>query len=107
MDFDKLLKELKMALVNLFGEKWGELKSEAKKDIEQFLADSEDKLKRWTTLLANGDITIEDYEWLIESQKNLMLMNALHSAGVSKISLGYFKNKVIKTIIDVVKIVVL
>ncbi|WP_417558502.1 hypothetical protein [Mesoflavibacter zeaxanthinifaciens] len=107
MDFEKLLKELKAALVDLFGEKWGDLKNEAKKDIEQFLADSEVKLKRWTELLANGDITLEDYEWLIKSQKDLMLMQALHSAGVNKISLGHFKNKVIKTIIDVVKIVVL
>ena len=107
MDFEKLLKELKAALVDLFGEKWGDLKSEAKKDIEQFLADSEVKRKRWTELLANGDITLEDYEWLIKSQKDLMLMQALHSAGVNKISLGHFKNKVIKTIIDVVKIVVL
>ena len=107
MDFEKLLKELKTALAELFGEKWNDLKSEAKKDIEQFLEDSKEKLKRWTELLANGDITLEDYEWLIKSQKDLMLMQALHSAGVNKISLGHFKNKVIKTIIDVVKTVVL
>lgn len=107
MDFEKLLKELKAALVDLFGEKWSDLKSEAKKDIEQFLKDSEGKLKRWTELLANGDITLEDYEWLVKSQKDLMLMQALHSAGVNKISLGHFKNKVIKTIIGVVTTVVL
>ncbi|WP_338359906.1 hypothetical protein [Yeosuana marina] len=107
MDFEKLLKELKSSLIELFGEKWEDLKGESKKDIDQFLEDSKEKLKRWTELLANGDITLEDYEWLIKSQKDLMLMQALHSAGVNKISLGHFKNKVIKTIIDVVKTVVL
>ncbi|MDH7911363.1 hypothetical protein [Winogradskyella sp. SYSU M77433] len=107
MDFEALLKELKSALTQLFGEKWSDLKGESKKDIEQFLNDSKDKLKRWTELLVNGDIDLDDYEWLIKSQKDLMLMQALHSAGVHKISLGHFKNKVVNTIIDVVKAVVL
>ncbi|MCB0742977.1 MAG: hypothetical protein KDC67_03670 [Ignavibacteriae bacterium] len=107
MDFEKLFKELKSSLVELFGEKWEDLKGESKKDIDQFLKDSKDKLKRWTELLTNGDISLDDYEWLLKSQKDLMLMQALHSAGVNKISLGHFKNKVIKTIVDVVKTVIL
>lgn len=107
MDFEKLLKELKSSLVELFGEKWKDLKGESKKDVDQFLTDSKEKLKRWTELLINGDIDLDDYEWLVKSQKDLMLMQALHSAGVHKISLGHFKNKVIKTIINVVKTVVL
>lgn len=107
MDFEKLLKEIKSALVELFGEKWRDLKGESKKDINQFLEDSKEKLKRWTELLVNGAIDLEDYEWLLKSQKDLMLMQALHSAGVNKISLGHFKNNVIKTIINVVKTVVL
>ena len=107
MDFEVVLKELRTSLISLFGEKWAGFKSESKKDIDQFLEDSKLKLKRWTVLLANGDIDIDDYEWLVKSQKDLMLMQALHSAGVHKISLGHFKNKVIKTVIDVVKVVVL
>lgn len=107
MDFEKLLEELKNALIQLFGDKWKDLKIESKKDIDQFLEDSKEKLKRWTELLLNGDLDLEEYEWLLKSQKDLMLMQALHSAGIHKISLGHFKNKVIKTIIDVVKTVVL
>ncbi len=106
MDFEKVLNELKLALVKLFGEKWKDLKSESKKDIDQFLNQSREKLKRWTELLINGDIDLEDYEWLVKSQKDLMYMQALYSAGVHKISLGHFKNKVIKTIINVVKTLV-
>ncbi len=107
MDFEAILKELKASLITLFGEKWGHLNGESKRDIDQFLNDSKEKLERWTLLLVNGAIDLEDYEWLIKSQKDLVLMNALHSAGVSKISLGHFKNKVIKTVVDVVKIIVL
>ena len=107
MDFDILFKELTTALVSLFGEKWGDLEGASKKDIDRFLEDSKEKLKRWTTLLVNEDLDVEDFEWLVNSQKDLLIMQALHTAGVNKISLGHFKNKVIKTIIDVVKIAVL
>ncbi len=107
MDFEEILKELKASLLQLFGEKWEDLKGESKKDVEQFLKDSKEKLKRWTVLLANGDITLDDYEWLVKSQKDLLLMKALHRAGVSKISLGHFKNKIIRVIIDVVKNIVI
>ena len=107
MDFEALLNELKSSLTSLFGEKWGNFKDESKKDVEQFLNSSKDKLERWTKLLVNNEIDLEDYEWLIKSQKDFLLMQALHSAGVHKISLGHFKNKVVKTIIGVVKTVVL
>ena len=102
MDFEVFLKDLKLTLVQLFGEKWADLKSESKKDIDQFLNDSKTKLKRWTSLLENNDIDIVDFEWLIKSQKDLMLMQSLKTAGVNKISIGHFKSKVIKTIIDLV-----
>jgi len=107
MDFEVLFKELKSTLVSLFGEKWTDLKGDSKKDIDQFLESSKVKLKRWTELLVNGDIDLDDYKWLVKSQKDLLVMRALHSAGVNKISLGHFKNKVLKTIINVVKTVVL
>ena len=107
MNFDVFYKELTTALVSLFGEKWSDLKGESKKDIDHFLKGSKEKIKHWTHLLANGYLDLDDYEWLIKSEKDLMFLQALHSAGVHKISIGHFKNKVIKTIINVVKIVVL
>ena len=107
MDFEAILKELKTQLTTLFGDKWSDLKTESKKDIDQFLEDSKTKLKRWTELLVKGNIDLDDYEWLVKSQKDLLLMQALHSAGVNKISLGHFKNKVVKTIINVVKTLII
>lgn len=103
MDFDKILQELKKSLVSLFSEKFGEFSKESKKDIELFLSESKDKLERWTSLLAQGKLTVEDFEWLVESQKDLFKMKTLQAAGISKISLGHFKNKVVKTIVDTIK----
>lgn len=107
MNSEVLLKEIKSSLLTLFEEKWGGFKDESKKDIDQFLNDSKDKLERWTELLNNKEIDVEDYEWLVKSQKDLLLMETLHNAGIHKISLGRFKNKVIQTIVNVVKAVIL
>ncbi|WP_417785920.1 hypothetical protein [Tenacibaculum sp.] len=106
MDFDKILQELKKSLVSLFNDKFSEFSKESKKDIELFLSESKNKLERWTSLLAQGKLTVEDFEWLVKSQKDLFKMKTLQAAGISKISLGHFKNKVVKTIIDTIKVLV-
>lgn len=106
-NFDDVLKEIKKELVTTFGDKWKDLNTASKKDIEQFLKATQLKLERWTILLANGQIDLEDYEWLLKSQKDVMLMQALHNAGVSKLQIGHLKNKAIRTIIGVVKTIIL
>jgi len=100
MDFKDLLKELKGNLLNLMGTKFDDLKDESKKDVQDFLKASKDKLERWTTLLTEGKITIEDYKWLVESQKDLVVLKGLYAAGVSKIKLGHLKNSILDTVIE-------
>ena len=107
MDFEEILKELKANLLAIVKEKFFDFKNEGKKDMLAFLKSSEDKLKRWTNGLKNGDLELEDFEWLVKSQKDLLVMNALYQTGLSKIKLGHFKNKVIKTIVKTVTAIVL
>lgn len=107
MDFEELLKQLKAELLKVLGDKFEDYKTESKKDIEAFLKVSKQKLERWTKLLAAKELTVKDYEWLLKSQKELLVLNALYQAGISKIKLGHLKNKIIKTILDTVVSVVL
>ncbi|MEZ4792153.1 MAG: hypothetical protein R2783_01350 [Gelidibacter sp.] len=107
MDIEELLKLLKDELLKVLGESYGDYKKETKKDIEAFLNASKVKLERWTSLLASKDLTNKDYQWLLESQKDLLVLNALHQAGVSKLRLGHLKNKIIKTIVNTVVTMVL
>ncbi|MEM6720161.1 MAG: hypothetical protein AAF611_12625 [Bacteroidota bacterium] len=100
MDFKDLLKELKGNLLHLMGAKFDDLKAESKKDVQDFLNASKDKLERWTTLLAQGNITLDDYKWLVESQKDLVVLQGLYAAGVSKIKLGHLKNSILDTVIQ-------
>ncbi|MEZ4858745.1 MAG: hypothetical protein R2781_08030 [Flavobacteriaceae bacterium] len=100
MDFENLFKELKTDILNLVKEKIGPEGKNTKEDIATFLEESKEKLKRWTLLLANGVITKEEYELLLMSQKDLVIMKTLHKAGISKIKLGHLKNSVIKLIVS-------
>lgn len=107
MDFEKLLKELKTNLLAALGEKYNSFSSEAKKDIAAFLKESKEKLERWATLYADGKINEEELAWLVKSQKDLLVLQALYQTGISKIALGHLKNKIIKIVIDTVKVAVL
>jgi len=44
---------------------------------------------------------------LVKSQKELLVLEALCQAGVSKIALGYLKNRIIKIVVETVKVAVL
>jgi hypothetical protein len=102
MDIDQIIKELKTQLLNVLGKKYNEFKPEIQKDINTFLKKSQEKLERWTILLADKAITPEEFEWLLKSQKDLTVLQALQTAGVSKIRLNNIKNSIIKTAFDVI-----
>jgi hypothetical protein len=107
MDFEEILKELRDSLLRLISEEYDDFREAAEKDVEAFLNESRDKLERWTKLLASGELTLEDYTWLLKSQKDLFVMRTLYNAGITQMRIEVFKNKVINTIIDVVSKLVL
>jgi hypothetical protein len=103
-DFNEIFDELKKGASDLASLTLNKYKNEAEADIKAFLSDSKASLERWTVLLASGDLTPKDFEWLVESQKDLLVMNALSQTALSKIRLEHFKkssmNLVIDTILD-------
>jgi len=99
MDFEKLFKELKSDVLSLIKDKFSKEGDAIKGDVATFFDQSKEKLKRWTLLLSQGVITKEEYELLLLSQKDLVIMETLYKAGISKIKLGHFKNTVIKLIL--------
>lgn len=102
MDIEKLIKDLKESLLTLLGDKYKEFRPEIEKEIKEFLKQSEDKLKRWILLLAEGSITKDEFEWLLKSQKDLLALKTIQASGLSKIKVNNIKNSIIKTIFDVV-----
>ena len=99
MDFDTLFKELKEEIVTLAKEKFGNQGKVVIQDLQEYLEHSKEKLKRWTLLFAEGKIDKDELAWLLQSQKDILTLKALHQAGISKISLGHFKSKIIGTVL--------
>lgn len=93
---DALMDELK-AFAN---EQLKEYKDAAVKDGKAFIKDSEEDLKRWTKALAKGDLSKGDFEWLVESKKDLVELNALKQIGLTKIAISRFVNGVIDLVVD-------
>ena len=100
MDIEKLLAEIKAQLLELLQENYKDFIPELEKDITNFLKVSKEKLERWALLLDDKSITQDDFNWLVKSQKELLVLKPLQTAGMSKIKLNSLKNSVIKIIIN-------
>ena len=98
MNFEELFNDLKEEIITEAKEKFGEQGKNIVADMEEYLAHSKEKLKKWTLLFAEGNIDKEELAWLLQSQKDLLILKTLQNAGVSKISIGHFKNKVIDSV---------
>lgn len=100
MDFKELYKSIKAGILDLVKERFNEESSLIKNDVDLFLEQSKDKLERWGLLLNQGAITPTEFELLLQSQKDLLIIQTLEKAGVSKIKIGLFKNAAIKLIVS-------
>ena len=102
MDFGEIFDELKSKTIDLAKLTVKEYAEEAKKDALAFLESSKEKLERWTTLLAKGDITTDEFEYLVNSQQSLAQMKALTQAGLAQIRADQFKQGLLNLVVDVV-----
>lgn len=98
-DFNAYLAALKTELPEFVAYSWKNEKSAALKDAQAFVQQAEEDLERWTALLARGDLTRDDFEWLVAGKKDLAELNALKRKGLSRVALERFINGLIDTIV--------
>ena len=75
-------------------------KEEALSDAKTFLETSKDDAKRWAKLLKLGELTQEDFEWLILSKKDVVELKLLKDTGLAAVRIERFKNALINLVID-------
>jgi len=68
-DFDKYFDKLVKNLEDLVKNNWKDFLDAAEADGKAFLLETKEDLKRWTRLLSNGDLTREEFEFLVGSVK--------------------------------------
>ncbi|OXA71714.1 hypothetical protein B0A67_10170 [Flavobacterium aquidurense] len=102
MDKDKVIENLKKELKAIIANNYKDIKPQLEKDLTVFFQTSKEKLERWIVLFSSGDLTEEEFEWLLKSQLDLTVLKALQTAGISKIKLNTIKNNIIKMIIQII-----
>ena len=102
MDKDKIIENLKKELKAIIANSYKDIKPQLEKDLATFFQTSKEKLERWIVLFSAGDLTEEEFEWLLKSQLDLTVLQALQTAGISKIKLNTIKNNIIKMIIQII-----
>ncbi len=71
----------------------------ARRDIEAFLSRTRGDLERWTTLLASGALTREDFEWLVLGKRDVVELAALKRKGVGKAALDRFRAGLVELVV--------
>lgn len=100
LDIAILMKDLKDEIVSLALSTVKDFKNEAKDDALKLLSTLEEDIKTWTLKLATGEMSKDDFEWLVLSKKELIEMIALKQVGLSLIKIDELKAKVLGLVVS-------
>ena len=105
VDFKKIFETLLESVKKIASEEFTEYRVEASEDVRDFLHECKDDLERWVTQLASGELSADDFEWLIKSKKEVLKLTLLKQKGLAQVKLDRFKDKLLqeikKSILDV------
>lgn len=73
---------------------------EARQDAQSFLQRTEEKMRRWTALLARGELKPDEFAFLVRSQKDLADLAGLTRLGIEAARLQQFRDRLIDLVID-------
>ena len=97
--FNHFETEFKQQLETYAATIWKDYKSSAVNEANEFVRNTREDLKRWSLALAKGQLTSDDFAWLVESKRDIFHLEALKQAGLSKVAIGRFINGVIDLIV--------
>ena len=98
--FNEFLKKLKNGIIDLAKDTLSDFKDQAIKDADLFINDTKNDLKRWTKLLSKGELTKDEFTFLVKSKKDLVELHTLTQAGITLITIQKFRDAVIDLVIN-------
>ncbi len=102
IDFEKILNQIVSDVVALAGENFNKYAAETKSDVQKFLNEVKDDLARWTKQYVAGELSRDDFEFLLLGQKELIELHALKRAGLTLIQIDELKNGILNSIVNTV-----
>jgi len=98
--FYDFLNALKDGLEQLVSQTLSDHRDAATRDSDAFLRKAKADLQRWTKALARGQLTKQDFAWLVEGKRDLAEMVALKQAGLALVQMDKFRNSLLDLVID-------
>ena len=102
IDFNDIFQGLKSAVEVFAKKEVNEYWKEAAGDAGDFLDKTKDQLERWAKRLVNGELSADDFAWLVKGKKDLAEMKLLKQAGVTLIRVDEFKAGLLDVIVKTV-----
>ncbi len=102
INFTQILEDFKNELINLSSDLKDDMKDALLKDGLCFMDRSRADLEKWSNLFVAGQLTREDLEWLVRSQKDLIEMEALKQKGLALAGIDRYKNAVARSALNAV-----
>lgn len=98
-DFNDFLNALKSELTGIAREAGEDIKDELIKDGKAFVEKSREDLERWSRLMAQGDLSREEFEYLLKAKKDLARMEALKQKGLAQARIDKLKNALMGAVV--------
>lgn len=99
-DFDAFFEDLKKGVAAIAEKEAAGFVTEARADGERFLEDSKEDLKKWALQLDGGEMSKEDFEFLVNGKKEVMVMKACTQAGLAAASVERVRGAVVGLLIE-------
>ena len=98
--FDDFLASVKGGLGDLVSNTIGDFADSAKERAENFLTETQEDLKKWVKQLADGEISQDDFEFLVKGKAEVGQINALLELGAAKVAVDNFRMGFIQLLKD-------
>ncbi len=98
--FDDFLDAFKAGVKDLAKEVFSGFADEALAASKAFVEKIEADLKKWTEQLANGQLSQDDFKFLVEGKADLLEVHLLTQKGLAKVAVDKFKKGLIDLLIN-------
>ncbi|MGN8226071.1 hypothetical protein [Gracilimonas sp. BCB1] len=105
-DFDAFLETLKTDLTEVVSDFGEDLKDDLLNDAGDFAFQTKEDLIKWSKMLKDGEISADDFEFLLKAKKDLAEMEALKQRGLTQAKLDKLKLAIMDTVAGSVKKVI-
>lgn len=99
-DFETFFKGIETEVISLAKNTLNDSFKEAKTDGLAALNSVKANVKKWSVQVANKEMTLDEFKFVMQTQKEEMEMAALKEAGLKEIELDKFKNGIVGIVVN-------